>query len=369
MTNYGRGSVYRPTYTYKGEKRESATWWIRYSMDGKDHRESSGSTVKADAIDLLNQRIAESPKEAAKRAREGTLTFVDLAAGLRLDYDLKGRKSKSRMEQSLKHLKEAFGGWFAADIDARAIKSYAAARKRTAQPATVNREIAALKRAFRIAADDGLVDSVPAMPRLKEDNVRTGFFEPNQYRDVRAALPEYLRPLIDVAYHTGWRQGELLSRTWAHVDFDAGWIRLEPGETKNGKGRQFPLIAPVREALETQRDRKLAIERRDGRIVQPVFFGDDGERISRFVLYDAWKKATKGAGHPELLFHDLRRTAVRNSTRAGITRSVAKQLSGHLTDSVFNRYDIVDENDLLDAGEKLEARLNPQRTRKEGTGR
>ena len=103
--------------------------------------------------------------------------------------------------------------------------------------------------------------------------------------------------------------------------------------------------------------------------MQPVFFGDDGERISRFVLYDAWKKATKAAGHPELLFHDLRRTTVRNSTRAGITRSVAKQLSGHLTDSVFNRYDIVDENDLMDAGEKLEARLNPQRTRKEKTGR
>ena len=141
-------------------------------MDGKDHRESSGSTVKADAIDLLNQRIAEGPKEQARRVRSGTVTFADLAAGLRLDYDLKGRKSKNMMELSLRHLECAFDGWVAEDIDARAIKSYAAERKRKAQPATINRELAALRRAFRIAADDGLVDSVPAIPRLKEDNVR-----------------------------------------------------------------------------------------------------------------------------------------------------------------------------------------------------
>jgi len=158
-----------------------------------------------------------------------------------------------------------------------------------------------------------------------------------------------------------------LSRTWAHVDLDAGWLRLETHETKNGEGRQFPLIEPVRAAIEVQQANKVDLERSHGRIIRPLFFTPAGGPISRYTLHSSFKKACKDAGHPERLFHDFRRTAVRNSTRAGIPRSVAKKLSGHLTDSVFERYDIVDEGDLMDAGKKLEERMNRQRTVKDGT--
>ena len=58
-------------------------------------------------------------------------------------------------------------------------------------------------------------------------------------------------------------------------------------------------------------------------------------------------------GLPELHFHDLRRSAVRNFVRAGVPQHVAMRITGHQTASMFRRYDIVDERDIAEAGEKI----------------
>jgi hypothetical protein len=65
-------------------------------------------------------------------------------------------------------------------------------------------------------------------------------------------------------------------------------------------------------------------------------------------------EAREKAGLDGLLFHDLRRSAVRNMKRAGIQDKVAMEIGSHRTRSIFDRYNIVDENDLLGAAEKLE---------------
>jgi integrase len=70
---------------------------------------------------------------------------------------------------------------------------------------------------------------------------------------------------------------------------------------------------------------------------------------------NAWKNAVREAGVPGRLFHDLRRTAVRDLERARVPRSVAMRLTGHLTESVFRRYAIVDEADLAEGVAKLAA--------------
>ena len=69
----------------------------------------------------------------------------------------------------------------------------------------------------------------------------------------------------------------------------------------------------------------------------------------------AWESACKQAGHPGLLFHDLRRSAVRNLTSSGVDQAVCMKITGHKTDSVFRRYRIVDERDMARALEKVEA--------------
>jgi integrase len=278
MASYGRGTVYK-----RGQ-----TWWIQYWSHGKRVRESSRSKVKADATDLLNKRLGVDPTRRARRARSRHVTFEDLAEQVRLDYRLKGHRSTVRLLRSIGHLETAFGGWTASEITARAIRSYAADRLKTAKPATVNRELAALKRMFRLGVQLEMIDLVPAITMLEEDNTRTGFFEEGQFQDVLAKLPDYLKPLAETGYVTGWRTGELLSRRWEHVDLDAGWIRLEPGETKNRKGRQFPLLKRLRRVLEDQWDRKQSIERERHRIIGTVFFDDKGDPIKLWRLYRDW---------------------------------------------------------------------------------
>ena len=69
----------------------------------------------------------------------------------------------------------------------------------------------------------------------------------------------------------------------------------------------------------------------------------------------SWKTACEKAGVPGRLLHDLRRSAVRNLERAGVSRSVAMKMTGHKTESVYRRYAIVSESDLRKAAVKLAA--------------
>jgi integrase len=96
-----------------------------------------------------------------------------------------------------------------------------------------------------------------------------------------------------------------------------------------------------------------AFQRETRRIV-PWVFHRDGEPILSF--HHAWRRACREAGVPGRLFHDLRRTAVRNLERAGVPRSVAMKLVGHKTESVYRRYAIVAESDLREGVEKLAAK-------------
>jgi integrase len=109
-----------------------------------------------------------------------------------------------------------------------------------AKPATVNYELAVLRRAFRLGGRAGKIAARPEIQMLHVENARKGFFEPEQYRAVMKHLPENLRPLAAIAYITGWRaMSELLSRQWRHVDLAKGWLRLDPGESKNGAAANF----------------------------------------------------------------------------------------------------------------------------------
>jgi len=181
---------------------------------------------------------------------------------------------------------------------------------------------------------------------LKENNVRIGFFEREQFEALLKQLTgcgrEDLQPVVRFAYITGWRRSEILSLQWRQVDFETGRVCLDPGTTKNDEGRIFTFTHELRCLLEEQRA-KAELLRIKG-IICPWVFHRSGRQIREFKR--AWATACRRAGLPGRILHDFRRSAVRNLVRAGIPERVAMKMTGHKTRSVFERYNIVSSGDL-----------------------
>jgi integrase len=210
-------------------------------------------------------------------------------------------------------------------------------------------ELAALKRMFTIGARARKVYSMPSFPHLEERNVRKGFIEDGQYQTLAKACSAeglWLRAMFEVGYNFGWRVSELLTMRVRQIDLASRAIRLEVGETKNDEGREVEMT-PLVYALVQQ-----CVTGKQGEDF--VFTRESGKPVRDFR--GSWEKVCKGAGVPELLFHDLRRTAVRNMVRRGIPERVAMTISGHKTRSIFDRYNIVSKSDLHEAAKKLALR-------------
>lgn len=351
----GDGSIFREKYRDKrtGEIRECGTWTIKYHSHGKAVKESSKSTSEKKAKRLLDQRLAGIREGTYIGPQADRTIYDDLEALALNNYTANNRRSLKRLKLSCAHLKAFLGGMRARAIPERLDAYIALRRNEHAANATINRELAALRRMFRLGVKAKKLAHRLDVEMLHEDNVRTGFFERDTFEAVLKHLPEDEQPVAEVAYITGWRvPTELLTRQWRHVDFTNGWLRLEPGETKNGEGRMFPLFPNLRAVLERQKARTLAVERATGQIVPWVFHRNSKPIKS---LYGAWRTACKDAGSPGMLMHDFRRTAVRNLERAGVSRSAAMKMTGHRTEAVYRRYAIVDEAMLIESGAKLQS--------------
>jgi len=205
---------------------------------------------------------------------------------------------------------------------------------------------------FRLAfrSDPPKVARIPFVPMLRENNVRKGFLEHDHYLQLRDALPEPLRPLFVVAYHVGCRMGELKALLWRQVDLRALRITLDPGTTKNGEGRTLPIYGDMIEWLKIEK----AIHDQNYPDC-PYVFRRGGQPIKSF--YKSWLTAVAAVGLPKLRPHDLRRSAVRLMTRAGIPEKIAMQVTGHKTRSIYDRYNIVNEGDLRLFTAKMDAHL------------
>lgn len=340
-----------------GEVRQrGCIWWIRYYRNGRRYEESSGSNKKGVARDLLKTREGDIVRGLPVTPKIGRLRFEEAVADVANDYRVNGRRTLSDLERRIvKHLNPFFGGRRMSAITTADVRAFIASRQdANASSAEINRELAIVKRAYRLAAKAGTLLYVPDVPMLRENNIRQGFFERDELEMVREELPEPLRPVVTFAYLTGWRtQSEILPLQWPQVDQRVKTIRLEPGTTKNTEGRTFPygLLPELNVTIEKQWTEHERLKR-DG-VICPFVFQREGRPVRDFK--GSWKKAVEAVGVPGKLRHDFRRTAVRNLVRAGVPEKMAMQLTGHKTRSVFDRYDIVNEADLRDAVGKLAA--------------
>jgi integrase len=351
------GSLYRAKYPPQGMSymeaqatgrlRQAGTWTLKYrDARGIVRREATGLTDHAEAKRRLKLREGRTAEGKMILPRADKVAVAEILDDLKAEYRANNRRSSARLGTSLTHLLRAFGGHRAIQIKAGDITRYITQRQgEGAANATINRELAALKRAYVLAMRGEKLHERPYIPMLREANARKGFFAIQEFQAVLANLPDYLKPVFEVAHLTGWRvKSEILTRQVQHLDLASGWLRLEPNETKTGEGRMFPLIPRLREVMERQR----GLADQQG---TQWLFTRNGKPIKSFRR--AWQTACRRAGVPGRIPHDFRRTAIRNLERSGIARSAAMALVGHRTDSVYRRYAVADETTLREAGAKL----------------
>ncbi len=366
------------------------TYWIKYYRNGKPFYESSKSHKQTKARTLLKKREWEISQGKLPGIYFDRVKFDELAEDFLTDYRINQKKSLVKAERSVKHLRERFEGLRVTQITTPRIHAYIEQRSewvcnkcgetfltgeiedrtdamcpycgsdelvKGAANATINRELAALKRMLNLGARQTppKVDRVPYIPMLKENNTRKGFFEHGDFLALRDALPSYLKGFVTFAYKTGWRVSEIAGLTWSHVDLANSIVRLEAGETKNDQGRTVYLDNELTQVFENQ----WAARKHSGRLIPYVFPNEDGNAPIK-DFRGAWSKACKESGIGKRLFHDFRRTAVRNMVRSGVPEGVAMRVSGHKTRSVFERYNIVSDTDLKVAAKKQEEYLKSQ---------
>ena len=342
--SYGEGSCY--------QRQDNKRWEISfYDNEGRRRRQSFNTEAKA--LKALNRAL--TLKEAGKLDEPETRVRVDALAEAYLRY-LKNSKPKSHLWADRtwnKHLKPFFGGRLAGRVGTTELDKYIEERKDGVEESrilslnsTVNRELAILKAAYNHGAqlDPPLVSKFPK--KLRESDPRSGWVDDAQYEALQDnAKYVWLRGFLAVAFNFGFRKSELLGLRVKQVSLKERTIQLLPGTTKNDKGRTVRMTEDVYQRLTPCVKGKKPED--------PVFTWENGDPVKDFRV--AWAKMCKVA-KVNIDPHDFRRTAVRNLVRSGVSEKVAMRISGHVTRSVFDRYDIGSEDDLVDAANKLESR-------------
>jgi integrase len=346
----------------------SGVWWIQY-FDARGRRRREKAGTKSAGISLYQKRKTEAL--GGKKLPENLRSVVkvsDLAPAILRDYEINGKKSRVTVEQRLrKHVLPFFGAMSASELGTDDFNRYIDLRRKAgAKNATINREMAALKRIFRLArhGNPPKLRELPVFPaRLKESAPRQGFVEDQRYAVLMQHAEEpWLRALVATAYAFAFRKSELLLEMKVkQVDLETRSLTLYAGTTKNDEGRIIKMTEEICELMRVcvkgKNPDDHVFTRPNGEPVRD-FRGAwwalcEKARLGRFVK----QKDRKGRVREKwqgLLFHDLRRSAARNMVRYGIGEGVVMKIGGWKTRSVFGRYNIVSEADITEVARKIE---------------
>src|SRR5271169_4845848 len=332
----GQGCVYL--------QQNSRNYWVKFSLAGRVIALSANTEKKREAQDFLKNEILKYSNGDA--VPEGKVSVDSLYEVLLADYRINQKTVEWAERCWSVHLKSFFGGMAAKHVGTDTLARYIESRRgEKAANGTINRELSLLQRAFMLGyeAQPRKVSRPLRFHRLAESKARSGFVEDAQYRALAANCPElYMRAMLALAYSFGFRKAELLTLKVSDVDLLAGTVRLRT--SKNGEPRQVNL---------TQETKQLLAACVASKNADAAVFTRGSVPVLDFR--GTWDAVTKAAACEGLLFHDLRRSAVRNMVRAGIPEVVCMKISGHKTRAVFDRYNIVSERDLADAAKKIES--------------
>ena len=267
------------------------------------------------------------------------------------------RESQQRLESRLnRHLRPFFGR-----LRADAVKKSTVTRYRTKRQAegaavkTINLELETLRRAFNLGKEDEIVWRSPKVRLAEVDNARQGFLEPEDYELLLDSFDdEAVRLLFIIGYHIGWRAGRITTLKWDQIDLKQLVIVPPPHQAANKWVGPAPIYGDLERAL---REAQMITERDFPDCRWVVHRAGKRVKVYRY----GWERAIKAAGFPNLRFHDLRRSAVRNLIDAGVDEARAMRIVGHKTRAMLDRYRIVSMKDVKAAGEKVGRYLDAKR--------
>ncbi len=326
------------------------------ALDPRDRSEEGKKVHKSYLDKLTAEREGGKPLATPQDAK---ITVAVLLDHLERADRLRGKNNEAKYYAL--PVRAYFGETRALSLTPAAVDRYIEAQKAEGYAAaSINHQTGVLRRALELAHRDGTIPTVIHVQRLPVQNARQGFFERADLDMVVAKLPEYLQDFTRCANLIAWRRGELTSLKWA--DVVGGEIRLRPEHSKNGHGRTVVIEGDLRAIVERRRWAREWKDKQGTTHMSEYVFHRQGRRIRDFR--DAWARACIAAGFyrvvgvkadgtevkkPTRLFHDLRRSGVRNMIRAGVHERTAMEISGHRTRTIFDRYNIVSEADLRTA--------------------
>ena len=343
-------------------------WYAQFYTDGRQIRVSTRTEVKEKAKKELRRLMGDTERGLIPENEVRRVRYSDLRAALLQNYVERGNKSLqttadgSETIWGLKPLDEFFdykpsknnepekSGVPLTQITTDASREFARMRlDEGVSNDTVNGSLRLLRRMLNIAHEDKKIQVVQKIRLLKSSPARKGFLAKEQFDSLVSFLPVNLKPLVTFLYYCGVRLGEAKQIEWRQVDLRGALIRLEEDQTKNSEARSVPLPDVL------------------VRMLKRIGPGE-GSVFDATNLRKAWCKACVAAGlgtltevegkpdprYTGLIIHDLRRSAIKNLMNVGVNEKVAMEISGHKTRAVFDRYHIVDTEDVVDAMRRLQ---------------
>ncbi|MCL4852243.1 MAG: site-specific integrase [Bryobacteraceae bacterium] len=362
-------AVFRPTYTdpKTGEKKQQRTWWYEFVRNGERYRESAKVTNKRDAeaieaarkTELAKGEVGIKDRPPAPTLKEFEKRFTAEIETARAEHPETVSFYKEKYRRLLEHAPLANARLDA--IDEELIDAYKQTRRRqvsrygrVVSPGSVNRELATLSRALRLAKKWKVITAVPTISRLSGERNRE-FVLPDELEETYlAAAPQPLQDAAVLMLDTAVRVGEAVQLRWFDVFLKPaigarhGYIRIRKGKSKNAK-RTLSLTPRVAEMLKT---RKKASES------EWVFPGDSPNAPILVTSLDHQHDDVREILNlsAEFVIHSLRHTMLTRLGEAGADAFTIMKIAGHSSVTVSQRYVHPSPDSLERAFERLEAR-------------
>ena len=319
----------------EGVYRRGKILWIRYSKNGHELFESTKSNDVKKAVRLRNQRLEEIKRPEFVGPAQKKLELDDLEKKIEADYVRHGRRSWKTVKHCLKPVKNYFQFDRLVDISPSRIETYQDHRLKEGKArATVNREIRYLLHGYKLLFDAHEISYIPRVKLLEGENVREGFINRPEFETICKHLKPDVEDIVRFLYASAWRSGEAKNLDWTKVDTTDWVIRLSRRDEKTKRPRTLALTGELKDIIVRRLAKRLA--------ECPLVFHRNGKAIKDFRK--AFKAAAKLEGLEGLVPHDMRRSGIRNFTKAGLGESEGMSISGHRTASTYRRYNIINED-------------------------